>query len=103
MTPVFEQVQKTSGEGEEKLYYYTYTVGEGEAAVTTEITLNKAGETKYTVGEGDDAITYDLKPVMIDSDVQKTKVDSSDAVSWFDGCTTNAQKQARFIEIVCDI
>ena len=103
VTPVYEQVQKTTGEGDETKYYYTYTVGEGDEAVTTEISLDKAGETTYTVGEGEDAKTYELKAVMVDTDKQATKVDSSKDVQWFADNMTNAQKKAQFIQIVLDL
>ena len=68
LTKIYEQVQKTTGEGDETKYYYTYTVGEGDEAVKTEVALSKAGETTYTVGEGDEAVTYDLTPVMVNGE-----------------------------------
>ena len=65
----------------------------------TEVALDKAGETTYTVGEGDEAVTYDLTPVMVNGENRATKA----VVSYDWGVDSASNKKNAFLDIVYEI
>ena len=86
-----EQEVKTAADGT-KTYVYTYTVGEGDAAVVTEIELDKAGETTWTDSEG---TAHVLSAKMVDTAKQETGVVIN--VSW------NVTDRDSFVALIWDM